>query len=130
MKALTIFALFGTLFMFTACGGNGDQNDDAAKDDAAQEEVQSGVVYYCPMECEGDKTYDEPGTCPVCGMDLVEKHADGEHMHEGEGHMHEGDGTMHEGDQHMHNGDQHMEGADEHMEENGQHMDDGTMQNY
>ncbi|MBJ7881180.1 SCO family protein [Gelidibacter salicanalis] len=23
------------------------------------------------MECEGDKTYDEPGSCPVCNMDLV-----------------------------------------------------------
>jgi len=27
--------------------------------------------FYCPMHCEGDKTYDEPGDCPVCGMDLV-----------------------------------------------------------
>ena len=30
-------------------------------------------VFYCPMRCEGDKTYDEPGNCPVCGMDLVEE---------------------------------------------------------
>lgn len=30
-------------------------------------------VYYCPMQCEGDKTYDSPGDCPVCGMDLVEE---------------------------------------------------------
>src|SRR5664280_2655541 len=29
--------------------------------------------YYCPMHCEGDKTYDKPGDCPVCGMDLVEQ---------------------------------------------------------
>lgn len=29
-------------------------------------------IYYCPMYCEGDKTYDKPGHCPVCGMDLVE----------------------------------------------------------
>lgn len=28
-------------------------------------------VYYCPMHCEGDKTYTKPGDCPVCGMDLV-----------------------------------------------------------
>lgn len=28
--------------------------------------------YYCPMHCEGDKTYDQPGNCPVCGMHLVE----------------------------------------------------------
>ncbi len=31
---------------------------------------QSGV-YYCPMHCEGDKTYDKSGDCPICGMDLV-----------------------------------------------------------
>lgn len=30
-------------------------------------------VYYCPMHCEGDKTYQEAGDCPVCGMDLVEQ---------------------------------------------------------
>jgi Cu2+-exporting ATPase len=30
-------------------------------------------VFYCPMHCEGEKTYDEPGDCPVCGMDLVEE---------------------------------------------------------
>jgi len=26
--------------------------------------------YYCPMRCEGEKVYDEPGDCPVCGMHL------------------------------------------------------------
>lgn len=30
-------------------------------------------VFYCPMHCEGDKIYDEPGDCLVCGMDLVEE---------------------------------------------------------
>lgn len=36
--------------------------------------VQPGNgIYYCPMHCEGDKTYDKPGDCPVCGMDLVEQ---------------------------------------------------------
>ncbi|TDT43785.1 Cu2+-exporting ATPase [Maribacter spongiicola] len=30
-------------------------------------------VFYCPMHCEGEKTYIEPGDCPVCGMDLVEE---------------------------------------------------------
>lgn len=29
-----------------------------------------GGKYYCPMHCEGDKTYDQPGDCPVCGMHL------------------------------------------------------------
>lgn len=27
--------------------------------------------WYCPMMCEGDKTYAENVGCPVCGMDLV-----------------------------------------------------------
>src|SRR6056297_558306 len=30
-------------------------------------------TFYCPMHCEDDKTYDQPGDCPVCGMDLVEE---------------------------------------------------------
>jgi Cu2+-exporting ATPase len=30
-------------------------------------------TFFCPMHCEGDKTYDQPGDCPVCGMDLVEE---------------------------------------------------------
>ena len=28
-------------------------------------------LYYCPMKCEGEKTYTQPGRCPVCGMHLV-----------------------------------------------------------
>jgi hypothetical protein len=27
--------------------------------------------YFCPMKCEGEKTYDQPGVCPVCNMKLV-----------------------------------------------------------
>jgi len=30
-------------------------------------------TFYCPMQCEGDKTYNKPGDCPVCGMDLIEE---------------------------------------------------------
>ncbi len=37
-------------------------------------EIENGTgTFYCPMHCEGDKTYDNPGDCPVCGMDLVEE---------------------------------------------------------
>lgn len=32
-------------------------------------------IFYCPMHCEGDKTYDRFGDCPVCGMDLVPMNA-------------------------------------------------------
>ncbi|SDR68128.1 Cu2+-exporting ATPase [Gillisia sp. Hel1_33_143] len=34
---------------------------------------QGTGTFYCPMHCEGDKTYDKPGDCPVCGMDLIEE---------------------------------------------------------
>lgn len=42
-------------------------------------------VYQCPMKCEGEKTYDKPGKCPVCGMDIqdVESHTDHEPKHGG-----------------------------------------------
>lgn len=40
-------------------GGNGD----------------STVSYACPMNCEGDKAYPEPGSCPVCGMALAAANA-------------------------------------------------------
>ncbi len=35
-------------------------------------EEEAHAHYSCPMQCEGDKQYDEAGTCPVCGMDLEE----------------------------------------------------------
>ena len=36
------------------------------------EELHASTAYQCPMDCEDGKTYDEPGTCPVCKMDLQE----------------------------------------------------------
>jgi len=35
--------------------------------------VNGNGIFYCPMHCEGDKNYDNPGNCPVCGMNLVEE---------------------------------------------------------
>jgi Cu2+-exporting ATPase len=43
---------------------------------ASKKETPLGIgtgSFYCPMHCEGDKMYDKPGDCPVCGMDLVEE---------------------------------------------------------
>ena len=37
------------------------------------EKAKGTGTFYCPMHCEGDKTYDKPGDCPICGMDLVEE---------------------------------------------------------
>ena len=52
-------------------------------------------TFYCPMHCEGDKTYTDKDTkCPVCGMALKEVAADAMHTEE----MHSED--MHEEETH------------------------------
>lgn len=38
-----------------------------------QQKGKGTGTFYCPMHCEGDKIYNKPGDCPVCGMDLVEE---------------------------------------------------------
>lgn len=43
------------------------------KQTKATKKDKGNGVFYCPMHCEGDKTYNEAGDCPVCGMDLVEE---------------------------------------------------------
>lgn len=40
---------------------------------SAQAKGRGTGVFYCPMHCEGEKTYNQPGDCPVCGMPLVEE---------------------------------------------------------
>ncbi len=37
---------------------------------AGRLEAIAPATYYCPMHCEGDKTYAAPGACPVCHMKL------------------------------------------------------------
>lgn len=45
------------------------------------------AVYTCPMHPEVQK--DEPGECPICGMDLVEKgSSDSTYMHDHSDTMH------------------------------------------
>jgi len=47
----------------SCCGGSGHQHHEESS-------AHSGKGFQCPMKCEGDKTYDAPGTCPVCNMHL------------------------------------------------------------
>lgn len=51
---------------------NGDSPDQQKSDPeiVTNTHHHSGDKYYCPMHCEGDKTYHKPGSCPVCGMNL------------------------------------------------------------
>ena len=49
------------------CGGEQQQEQKVTKSQ------KGNGIFYCPMHCEGEKTYDKPGDCPVCGMHLVEQ---------------------------------------------------------
>jgi Cu2+-exporting ATPase len=46
---------------------------EKVKKENPDREAQGTGTFYCPMRCEGEKTYPEPGDCPVCGMDLLEE---------------------------------------------------------
>ncbi|MCF6214269.1 MAG: cation transporter, partial [Flavobacteriaceae bacterium] len=47
---------------------------EAKEKEVSQKPTKKGNgIFYCSMGCEGDKTYNEPGNCPVCGMHLVEQ---------------------------------------------------------
>lgn len=60
MKHLKIFlSVFVIALTLASCNSN--------KSDKTSDEL---AVYQCPMQCEGDKTYSEAGSCPVCKMDL------------------------------------------------------------
>tara|TARA_R110000744_G_scaffold264040_1_gene378315 strand:+ start:2197 stop:4707 length:2511 start_codon:yes stop_codon:yes gene_type:complete len=53
--------------------GEHHHKEDSAKEKKPKQKGKGTGTFYCPMHCEGDKTYDQPGDCPVCGMDLVEE---------------------------------------------------------
>lgn len=54
----------------SCCSSKKEHSEHSPKKTTALPHNTTGV-FYCPMHCEGDKTYDKPGDCPVCGMDLV-----------------------------------------------------------
>ena len=56
-KILNAGLLCLLLINLTACNSKNSSKTTAEK-------------YQCPMHCEGDKTYEEPGNCAVCKMDL------------------------------------------------------------
>ena len=64
-KQFIIANVFFALLMFSidSCGSG------AAKKEDKKEEVKTDA-YTCPMKCNNGQTYDKPGDCPVCGMQL------------------------------------------------------------
>ena len=59
---LSMIVLFSSA-LFTSCSS--DQSNEST-------EQVAETAHYCPMKCEGEKTYLEEGSCPECGMNLVE----------------------------------------------------------
>jgi len=64
-KLLTILTLVASIFTITACQNN---NRAAA---GSNQETKKEAKYYCTMH--PSITSDKPGTCPKCGMKLIER---------------------------------------------------------
>ena len=77
-KILTAAILLSSVMFFASCGNKTSESNKATHTN----EQATNVKYHCPMRCEGDKMYDEPGQCPVCNMNL-EKMDSTTHEHQG-----------------------------------------------
>lgn len=78
-----VLAISGFGVSISSCGNSGK------KEKTEQQGKEYTSAYVCPMHCEGSGS-DEPGKCPVCGMDYVKNEDHTEDGHEHEGHDHEG----------------------------------------
>ena len=78
-KLFFTIALFAGL-LFAACKHESKNTLPAAAADA------KNVKYQCPMDCEKGKLYDQPGSCPVCKMDLKAVEAPNPEGHGGHDH--------------------------------------------
>ncbi len=61
------------IFLATEEAKTNKPNKEKLKRGSHPQHSHGTGTFYCPMHCEGDKTYDKSGDCPVCGMDLVEE---------------------------------------------------------
>ncbi len=60
MKNFKLILVLTTVLMaFVSC-----------KDNSSNSAIAESSVYQCPMKCEGEKTYQVKGSCPVCKMDI------------------------------------------------------------
>lgn len=76
MKSVITAAVLATAFFLASCGNSSNEKSNSN----ASEKVET-AMYQCPMKCEGEKTYAEKGTCPVCKMDLELISKEDEHKH-------------------------------------------------
>ena len=100
-KSLYLTVMAAILFVagsiiFAGCGNCETENENSHEHQQATEtehnhDMDDGhehdhgdmaeAHYQCPMKCEEDKTYDKPGNCPVCKMELeeVDNHSGHDH---------------------------------------------------
>ncbi len=73
MKKLIKSTLAATILSFAliSCGGE-TKPEEHNNEGHTHEHSEATTQYSCPMKCEGEKTYDAAGECPVCHMDLEE----------------------------------------------------------
>lgn len=100
MKKLVfaIAVVFTVGFTVTSCKSEQKETKEVEKEIVKEAEgvvnkaeatkTMALATYQCPMKCEAEKTYNKPGQCPTCKMDLAVIKADvdsEEHEHkEGE----------------------------------------------
>lgn len=74
---VAIFAIGSATFIGCGNSENKERESHEHKGDSTHHHdgEHARAHYQCPMDCEKGKTYEEPGQCPVCKMDLqkVEK---------------------------------------------------------
>lgn len=86
-QLISFFFTLVVLVFITSCGNknNAQHSEHSASEqtgvDTTSTSQQVAAVYQCPMKCEGEKTYDKPGKCPKCSMDLKEKNGHEGHDH-------------------------------------------------
>lgn len=61
LNSIVLIALLLFVSLFSSC-----KNEEQGHEN----HVQDYGDYICPMRCQGDKTYPEPGNCPICKMTL------------------------------------------------------------
>jgi hypothetical protein len=75
MKKISTFVITVlTVVSIASCNNDAANKANADSTQTASTDAHEHS-YRCPMNCEKGKTYDKPGKCPVCGMNL--EHYDG-----------------------------------------------------
>ncbi|MCW5920882.1 MAG: hypothetical protein KIS77_00940 [Saprospiraceae bacterium] len=60
----------GLVLAMSVVAFNACKHDHSKQNTQTTEAAAPGTKYICPMNCEKGKTYDQPGTCPICNMKL------------------------------------------------------------